>query len=65
MHHIEPNSPQIRIGVTGHRFLAGVAKLRAAVEDALSRIENVLSGRRLVVLSPLAEGAGGTKWTYD
>ncbi len=57
MHHIEPDSPQTRIGVTGHRFLAEVTKLRAAVEDTLSRIENAFPGRRIVVVSPLAEGA--------
>lgn len=47
----------IRIGVTGHRFLAELDKLKAAVDEALDRIATAFVGRLLVVLSPLAEGA--------
>jgi hypothetical protein len=43
--------------VTGHRFLAEEGKLRAAVREALRRLQAVYSGRPLQVLSPLAEGA--------
>ncbi len=47
----------VRIGVTGHRFLAEIEKLEAAVEQALDRIEQAFPGCKLIVLSPLAEGA--------
>jgi len=47
----------VRIGVTGHRFLAEVEKLEAAVRKALGMIERAFPGRPLVVLCPLAEGA--------
>ena len=47
----------MRIGVTGHRFLAEVDKLRAGVDRALDEIERSFGGHRLVAVSPLAEGA--------
>lgn len=47
----------VKIGVTGHRFLAEIEKLEAAVERALGMMEKAFPGRRLVVISPLAEGA--------
>lgn len=47
----------VRIGVTGHRFLAEVDKLRASVEEALDRIARAFAGRRLRCVSALAEGA--------
>ena len=49
--------PSVRVGVTGHRFLAEVDKLRAAVAEALDRIEEAFPGRKLTIVSPLAEGA--------
>jgi len=45
------------LGVTGHRFLAEVEKLRAAVERALDEAAAAFPDRKLVVISPLAEGA--------
>ncbi len=47
----------VRIGVTGHRFLAEIGKLRAEVDRALDDIERAFGGHKLVVVSPLAEGA--------
>ena len=47
----------MRLGVTGHRFLADVAKLRAAVEEALDLLITAFPGRGLLLYSPLAEGA--------
>jgi hypothetical protein len=48
---------RVEIGVTGHRFLAEIEKLEAAIEEALDRVEAAFPGRELAVLSPLAEGA--------
>lgn len=51
-------TPQrVRVGVTGHRFLAEVNKLRAAVEEALDRIQSAFPDAELAVISPLAEGS--------
>lgn len=47
----------VLVGVTGHRFLAEVEKLRAAVEEALDRIRSAFPRAALALLSPLAEGA--------
>ncbi len=47
----------LRVGVTGHRFPAEVERLQAALERALDRVELAFPGRRLVAVSPLAEGA--------
>jgi hypothetical protein len=51
------NAGPVRVGVTGHRFLAEVGKLRAALERALDMIAAAFPGRALVAVSPLAEGA--------
>jgi hypothetical protein len=48
---------RVHVGVTGHRFLAEVEKLRAAVEEALDRIEEAFPEASLMIVSPLAEGA--------
>ncbi len=48
---------QVRLGVTGHRFLAEVDEIAAGVEEALGRIARAFPNRRLTVISPLAEGA--------
>ena len=45
------------IGVTGHRFLAEVPKLRASVRVAVRRIADRFPDRTYVLLSSLAEGA--------
>ena len=49
------------VGVTGHRILADVLLIEAGIDRALARIEREAELRdehqRLVVLSPLAEGA--------
>lgn len=47
----------IRIGVTGHRVLADVEKIDAAIELALHSIESKFPGETLRVVSSLAEGA--------
>ncbi len=53
----ESAGDRVRIGVTGHRFLAEVEKLRASVAEALDRITGAFPGRKLQCLSALAEGA--------
>lgn len=47
----------LRIGVTGHRFLAEEKKLRAAVRRAIALLRAQFPARPLQVLSSLAEGA--------
>ena len=47
----------MRIGVSGHRFLADLDKLNAGVNQALDLIEGAFTGKDLTVLSSLAEGA--------
>ncbi len=47
----------VRVGVTGHRFLAEIEKLQAAIERALDAIDHAFPGRAPVAISPLAEGA--------
>lgn len=47
----------IRIGVTGHRFLAEVEKIEAGIAAALQFIEHTLTSKTLAVVSSLAEGA--------
>ena len=47
----------IRIGVTGHRILADIEKIDAAIEIALRRIEDRFPGETLTAISGLAEGA--------
>jgi hypothetical protein len=51
-----PNN-ELRIGVTGHRFLSEVGKLTAGVDRALAEFERVYPGRAWTIYSPLAEGA--------
>ncbi len=46
----------IKIGVTGHRFLAELDKINAGIEEALRRIEDHFPNQSLTVLSSLAEG---------
>lgn len=47
----------IRIGVTGHRSLAGVEILKESITRVLSRIEQDNPGQDWLVISALAEGA--------
>jgi len=47
----------VRVGVTGHRFLAEIEKLQAAIERALDAIGHAFPERAPVAVSPLAEGA--------
>jgi hypothetical protein len=47
----------IHIGITGHRFLSDVEKLKAGVNQILARIEKKYPGQDWVVISSLAEGA--------
>ena len=47
----------LHVGVTGHRILTDFGKLHKGIEKALELIERAYPGRRLVVLSSLAEGA--------
>ena len=46
----------IKIGITGHRFLAELEKINAAIDEALRRIEARFPNQSLTVLSLLAEG---------
>jgi len=52
------NSAEVRIGVTGHRVLMDLEKVRAGVAEAVRRVEEAFPGRSLTALSSLAEGAG-------
>jgi hypothetical protein len=45
------------VGVTGHRVLAEIERIRAAIDAALDAFERRFPGRPLVALSALAEGA--------
>ena len=45
------------IGVTGHRFVAGVERIAAGIEASLDRIDRAFPGAVRTVLSCLAEGA--------
>lgn len=47
----------VRIGVTGHRFLAEVDKLVAAVDEAIRQLEATFPDSRFTIVSSLAEGA--------
>jgi len=47
----------VAIGVTGHRILSDVAKIQAGVDKALGRIDEKFPGRRVTVISSIAEGA--------
>lgn len=47
----------IQIGVTGHRFLAEIAKLQEGIDQALTRIAAAYPGQDWSVVSSLAEGA--------
>jgi hypothetical protein len=47
----------LRIGVSGHRFLADVDRLRGSVDAALNHLAEAFPGRPFTVLSSLAEGA--------
>lgn len=47
----------IKIGITGHRFLAELEKINAAIEEALRHIEAHFPNQPLTILSQLAEGA--------
>ena len=53
------------IGVTSHRFLAEVPKLRASVRVAVRRIADRFPDRTYVLLSSLAEGADRTTKNAD
>jgi hypothetical protein len=45
------------IGVTGHRFLAQLDRVRAGVDRALDRIEEAFPAETTTVISMLAQGA--------
>ncbi len=47
----------VRVGVTGHRFLAEPELIEAGIDRALGKIEECFSCKSLTVLSSLAEGA--------
>ncbi len=47
----------LKLGVTGHRFLAEVDKLQAGIRQALEQITAKFPNHDLLVLSPLAQGA--------
>lgn len=47
----------VRVGVTGHRVLAEVDRIRAGVDEGLIRIDRFVGNHVMAVFSPLAEGA--------
>jgi hypothetical protein len=49
--------PRLVLGVTGHRVLAEVDRVREGVAAALEHIEQAFPGRKLTIVSALAEGA--------
>jgi hypothetical protein len=49
--------PRLILGVTGHRVLAEVDRVREGVAAALAHIEQTFPGRKLTIVSALAEGA--------
>ena len=44
----------IKIGITGHRFLAELEKINAAIEEALRHIEAHFPAQPLTVLSSIS-----------
>ncbi|MBN2148847.1 MAG: hypothetical protein JW726_15775 [Anaerolineales bacterium] len=48
--------PRLRVGVTGHRFLAESGKLLDGLRQACERIESRFPGASWLLISPLAEG---------
>jgi hypothetical protein len=49
--------PILRIGITGHRILAGLERIETAVDKALTQIQQAFPGRHPAALTALAEGA--------
>ena len=49
--------PELRVGVTGHRFLAESDKLLDGLRQACEGIESSFPGANWLLVSPLAEGA--------
>src|SRR5713101_3657944 len=49
--------PRLILGVTGHRALTEVDRVREGVAAALAHIEQTFPGRKLTIVSALAEGA--------
>jgi len=47
----------VSIGVSGHRFLTEVEKLKAGIDQVLIRIDQIYPGETWEVISALAEGA--------
>lgn len=47
----------VAIGVTGHRILAELDKVKAGIDKALRRVEQAFPKQPLTVISSLAEGA--------
>ncbi len=48
---------ELRIGVTGHRILADIPKLRRGIKEAVNILRDAFPGRVPVALSSIAEGA--------
>jgi hypothetical protein len=53
----DQNSKVVRIGVTGHRFLAEILKLETGIDQALDRIDKTHPHQSWSIISSLAEGA--------
>jgi hypothetical protein len=47
----------VRIGVSGHRFLAEIPKLQTGIDRALAHIDSIFPHQPWAILSSLAEGA--------
>jgi hypothetical protein len=54
---LETKREFLRIGVTGHRFLAELDRLRTAIDLGVQRLSEIAGGLQLHVMSSLAEGA--------
>jgi hypothetical protein len=53
--HLNPN--RLTLGVTGHRLLMDIARLRMGIDNALKEIIVCFGEKPFTLLSPLAEGA--------
>ncbi len=53
----KPNKEELIVGVTGHRRLVDLERIKCGVDEALSKIQAAYLPDRVTLLSPLAEGA--------
>jgi len=53
----KPNGSKLTVGVTGHRRLVDLERIKCGVDEALNKIQAAYLSDRVTLLSPLAEGA--------